>query len=119
MKNTVKAGIYAAAGSTLLALNSVNAAGFGEQNVQQNVKFTDKTVDTAAQDIVGNFMLFLAIIAVLYLLWWGFNILTAAGDEEKVKKWKTIIIQAAGGLVVIFLANSIVQFVIELITASA
>jgi len=60
-------------------------------------------------------MVFLAIIAVLYLLWGGFQILTAGGDEEKVTKGKTIIIQAGIGLLVIFLANSIVQWILGLI----
>ena len=34
-------------------------------------------------------------------------------DEEKVKKGKTILIQAGIGLVVIFLANSIVSWIIN------
>lgn len=38
--------------------------------------------------------------------------LTAGGDEEKVKKGRTILIQVGIGLIVIFLANSIVQFVL-------
>ncbi len=57
-------------------------------------------------------MTFLAIIAVIYGLYGGFLMLTAGGEEEKMKKGRTILIQVAIGLVVIFLANSIVQFVL-------
>ncbi len=39
--------------------------------------------------------------------------LTAGGEEEKMKKGRTILIQVAIGLVVIFLANSVVQFVLQ------
>jgi hypothetical protein len=40
-------------------------------------------------------------------------ILTAGWAEEKVKKWRTVITQALIGLVVIWLANSIVSFVVN------
>ena len=39
--------------------------------------------------------------------------LTAGGDEDKVSTGRKILIQVALGLVVIFLANSIVQFVLS------
>ena len=57
-------------------------------------------------------MTFLAILAVVYGLYGGFLMVTAGGEEEKMKKGRTILIQVAIGLVVIFLANSIVQFVL-------
>ena len=41
------------------------------------------------------------------------NILTAAGDEEKVKKGKDIIIRAVFWIVAIFSINIIMKFVIE------
>jgi len=87
--------MYAVAGTSLLALNTVNAIDFGETKVDPTLKGADGGVDTAAQTLIGNFMTFLGIIAVAYLLWGGFNILTAGGEEEKVKKGKTVIIQAA------------------------
>jgi len=70
-------------------------------------------VDSAIQTLITAFLSFLYLIAVLYAIWGGFNILTAGGDEEKVKKGKTILIQAILGLIVIFLASSIIQWVIE------
>ncbi len=65
------------------------------------------------QNLVENFMLFLGIIAVIYALYGGFKILTAGGNEDGVKSGKQILIQAGIGLVVIFLANSVVQFVLR------
>jgi hypothetical protein len=47
-------------------------------------------------------------------LYGGFQILTAGGDEEKVKKGKTTLIQAVIGLIVIFLASNIIRWVIGL-----
>ena len=91
---------------------SFAAINFGAQNVQSNVSGTSNTADTAVQNLVGNAMLFLGIVAVLFGLYGGFLILTAGGEDDKVKKGKTILIQVALGLVVIFLANSIIQWVL-------
>lgn len=57
--------------------------------------------------------MFLYILAVIVVIYAGFLILTAAGDEEKVKKAKNIIIFAIIGLVVIYLAGAIVTWLIE------
>ena len=122
MKNTVKAGLYAAAGTSLVALNSMNSAyadaanTFGENGISVNGENAE--LESAVQGYVNTFMTFLAIIAVLLILWGGFQILTAAGDDDKVSKGKTIIIQAAIGLLVIFLANSIISWILRLFTSS-
>jgi len=99
-------------------MNSVNAAtstSFFTWDNQVTVVGEEANLETAVQSYVSTFMTFLAIVAVLLILWGGFNILTAAGDDDKVSKGKTIIIQAGIGLVVIFLANSIIQWVLGLL----
>ncbi len=70
------------------------------------------------QTLITNALAFLAILGVVYGIYGGFQIITAGGDEEKVKKGRTIIIQVLIGLVVIFLANSIVEWVITSVLAS-
>lgn len=72
-----------------------------------------RTADEAWQSIITNAIRFLYLIAVIYALWWGFLMLTAWWKEEQMKKWRTVIIQALIGLVVIWLANSIVRFVVN------
>ena len=120
MKNTVKNTIYSATGLALLGLNSAHAAiNWEGKAIDEGIKGSGGSADTVIQNLIGNFMNFLAIIAVVFALWGGFNILTAGGDEDKVKKGKTVLIQASAGLLVIFLANSIIQWVIGLISVSA
>jgi len=65
------------------------------------------------QDWIGYFISFLYFIAVVFWLWGWFNILTSSWDEEKVKKWKNVIIYAVIWIVIIFLASSIVSFVFD------
>ncbi len=64
----------------------------------------------------------LALIALIILLWGGFQMVTAAGDEERYKKWFTILKQAALWLAMIGVARFIVSlifFVINLVSNGA
>ena len=62
--------------------------------------------------------MFLALIAVCYGIYGGFMIVTAGGDEEKVKKGRTILIQVVIGIIVIVLAGSIVKWVINIVAGA-
>ena len=57
----------------------------------------------------------LAFIALIILLYGGFLMVTAAGDEEKYKKWFTILRQAAIGLILIGIAWFIVSIIFWLV----
>lgn len=64
----------------------------------------------------------LALIALILLLWGGFQMVTAAGDDAKYKAGFTILKQAAVGLILIGVAwfvISIIFFVINLVAQSA
>jgi ABC-type multidrug transport system fused ATPase/permease subunit len=115
----MKKSLYALAWTSLLMLNEANAALPAQQTPNTNLQWTTNTADTAIQNIISNVITFLYIIAVIYWLWWGFNILTAGWDEEKVKNWKKVIINALIWIVVIFLASSIVNFVLNSILKGA
>jgi type IV secretory pathway VirB2 component (pilin) len=113
MKNTIKNTAYAAAWLSLMALNTANAKiGFTWKGIDEWLKWSDKTADIVIQSWVAYISTFLSIIAIIVILWAGFQILTSAWDEEKTKKWKTIIIQAVIWLLVIFIASSIVNLII-------
>ncbi len=80
--------------------------------VQDTMKWSTEAVDQSVQTLITAALAFLYLLAVIYWLWGGFNILTAGWDEEKVKKWKTIIIHAIVWLIVIWLVGSIIQWVV-------
>lgn len=109
----LKNALYAGAGLSLLAINSVSAIG---DQVQPDPEIrVDWSADTVIQKWIWTAMTFLMILAVIYGLWGGFNILTAAWDEEKVKTGKKVLINAVIWLLVIFLAGSIMQWVFWII----
>jgi hypothetical protein len=112
MKNVVKSSFYTLAWLILISLNTVSAIDVG--TVDGRIRTAD-SADVVIQNWLSNLLTFLYLAAVLIAIWWGFNILTAAWDEEKVKKGKTILIQAMGWIVVIFLAGSIIQWLLGIV----
>lgn len=124
MKNIAKKSIYSAVWATFLGLNGLTQV-FANNTPSNTFWVTSANTLTgwlesedlseALQWYITYIMTFLYLIAVWFALWWGFNILTAWGDEEKVKKGKTILIQWALWLLVIFLAWSIVKWVLSLL----
>ena len=57
----------------------------------------------------------LALIALIILLYGGFLMVTAAGNEDGYKKWFTILRQAAIGLILIGIAWFIISIVFWLV----
>ncbi len=93
--------------------NIVNAFGwFGKEKVNSEIIWNEESADIAVQSIIWAAMTFLYLLAVIYWLWGGFSVMTAGWDEEKVKKWKKIIIHAIIWLVVIWLSSSIINWVV-------
>lgn len=110
---TIQKGLYSVVGLAATVSSTFAAIEFGDDKVAAGVSGASGGADTVVQTLISRGMTFLGILAVCYGIWGGFQIVTAAGDEEKVKKGRTILIQVAIGLVVIFLANSIVQFILD------
>jgi Type IV secretion system pilin len=63
--------------------------------------------------IIVTFLSLVTIIAVGYVLWAGFQILTAGGEEEKVKSGRKTIINVVIGIVVMWLAYWIVKLILN------
>lgn len=119
MKTTQKlmAAAVVAATTAHQAMAAITFEGSDRGKVNENLKGDNNAADTTIQVLISRAMMFLALIAVCYGLYGGFLMLTAGGDEKKVEQGKKILFQVALGLVVIFLANSIVQFVLTKVLA--
>ncbi len=116
--NAVKNAAYASVALAASAEQAFAAINPGQDKIDANLQGRNDNLESGAQRIINFITNLLYIIAVGYALYGGFLILTSGGDEEKVKKGKTILMHGALGLLVIFLASSIVTFVIRMITAS-
>lgn len=115
MKNTIKAGLgLSALAMTNIALAAWNSStSFTRGNDASQFNYGGQTLDQQINSWLGYLTGFLLLVSVVIGLWWAFNILTAAGDEDKVKTGKSIILRAAGWLVAVFSIYMIMSFVIS------
>ena len=74
----------------------------------------DEDIRDTTVDIIKYLLTFLAIIAVIMILYGGFMWMTAGGNEDRVAKAKKVITSGAIGLIIILAAFAIVTFVIEI-----
>lgn len=74
---------------------------------------TERTFSEYIQDIVVYILWFLSIIAVIFIIYAWFTILTWAWDEEKLKTSKKTIIYVVIWMIVIWSAYSIVLLIID------
>ena len=79
---------------------------------------TERTLSDYIQSVVAYLLTFLSIIAVLYIIYAWFRILTGAWDEETLKKQKTTILYVIIWIAIIWLAYPITKFIINLFSNS-
>ncbi|MBU0707010.1 hypothetical protein KKG41_01425 [Patescibacteria group bacterium] len=78
-----------------------------------NLGVSEENLDTQITNIIQWALGFLALVAVVMIIYGGFTWLTAAGNEERVEQAKKVISAAIIGLIIILLAWAIVWFVAQ------
>lgn len=68
--------------------------------------------------LIQQFLLIIGILAFLYLLWAGFNYVTAGGDDGKVKQARQTIVNVVIGIIIITFSYVLVLFVIQFFSSS-
>ncbi len=91
----------------------ISQASFGIDKINPDLVWSQVPLEDSIQIYVEYILGFLYIVAVVIWIFGWFTILTAAWDDEKVKKGRDYIIYMVLGLILIFIAWSIVQLVIE------
>lgn len=92
---------------------SQSFAAISTGNVDERLRGRQDDLPSAIQSLMSFATNFLYLIAVGFALYGGFQILTAGGEDDKVKSGKKVLINAVLGLFVIFIASSLIKFVIE------
>lgn len=77
-----------------------------------NIQATVARILNAALGLLG-------LVAVVIILMGGFKWMTAMGNEENVKKAKSLIIQGVIGLIIVVCSYAIAQFVLTAIESAA
>ena len=86
---------------------------FGLQPIQESVGLASGDIRLIVARIIRAVLGLLGIIAIVIIIWAGYTIMTAGGNEEKIGEGKKILINAVIGLAIILSAFSIAQFVIN------
>ena len=103
--------ILSLAGLALLTFAPTVSALTIDNGYGTNIYGTDKPLSEQITSIIQWVLGFLALVAVIMIIYGGFIWLTAAGNEERVGQAKKIISAAINGLVIILLAWAITWFV--------
>lgn len=74
-------------------------------------------INNIITDIINIFSVIVGIVSVIMIIYGGFRYVTSGGDSGNVSNAKNTIIYALIGLVVVALAQFIVQFVLSKVTA--
>lgn len=80
--------------------------------------FTKKSISQYTQDVITYLLSFITLIGVIYVIYAGFQVMTGAGDDEKMKKARQIIIYVLVGIIIMWLAYAIVDLIIKAATTT-
>lgn len=84
----------------------------GLEPVAEYIALSTQDIRVTIANIIRVFLGLLGIIAVVIVLYGGYVYMTSAGEPEKIKKAKKILINAFIGLLIILTAFSITQFIL-------
>ncbi len=88
-----------------------------QKAVKEAIKWqiTEKGIVEYSKDIIKYLMGFVSLIALIYILYAGFQLMIGAGDEEKMKKTRSIITYVILWIIIMWLAWPIVNWTVGLL----
>lgn len=86
---------------------------FGVEELDENLPLANTDIRIIIGKIIRAALGFLGVIALGIILYAGYTIMTAAGNEEKVLEGRKILINGVIGMVIILSAFTITQFVLN------
>lgn len=75
-----------------------------------------KKIEVFITDTLVYFLSFVSLIAVIYFIYAGFQLMVSGGDEEKAKKTKRIMTYVLAGIILIWVSYWLVAIVINSLT---
>lgn len=119
MKNKIRTWAYIFASFyAYFSYVTTYALNFGQDKVSDSLKWVENNdLVEVVTNIVWYIIGLLYLIALVYGLYGWFLVLTSAGEEDKMKKWRDIIVYMVAWLILIFLASTLVNWVINVISS--
>ena len=88
---------------------------FGLEPIGQNIGLASTDIRLIVARIIRAVLGLLGIIAIVIMMYAGFTIMTAGGNEEKIIKGKKTMINGVIGIAIILSSFAIVQFLINML----
>lgn len=85
---------------------------------EEDVSTGSEGINTMITTIINVFSIIVGVVSVIMIIYGGFRYITSGGDSGNVSGAKNTIIYAVIGLVVVALAQFIVQFVLDKVTSA-
>lgn len=105
---------FLALGSFLLSRGaSAISTGLDTTADVAGLRTTNTDIPTRIGQIIGIALSLVGVVFLVLMVYGGFLWMTAAGDSEKVKKAKGIIVNAIIGIVIVMAAYTITFFVLQ------
>ena len=77
-------------------------------------EMSTKPIGTTIGEVVNIFLYFVGAVAVIVVIWGGFQYITSSGDSQKATTAKNTIMYAVIGIVVVVMSYAIVNWVFGL-----
>jgi uncharacterized membrane protein YidH (DUF202 family) len=87
-------------------------------NCDTDVATGSEGINDIITTIINAFSIIVGVVSVIMIIYGGFRYITSGGDSGNVSSAKNTIIYAVIGLVVVALAQFIVQFVLDKVTSA-
>lgn len=110
--------LYTLVGFLSTAITNVYGDFFWTEKINDDFKNDWIELVPKLDNMFTYFIWLFYFIAVVFAVYWWFRILTSWWDEEKVKKWKNIIIYVVIWLIVIFLASQFIRWIADVMTST-
>ncbi len=117
-KAALLGGICLAVFLFLLASPAAHALEVGISEVGEEIQLGGTDIRIVIARIIRIALGFLGVMALLIVLWGGFQWMTAGGEEEKIASAKKTLINGAIGLALILSAFAITQFILNALIAA-
>jgi len=88
---------------------NINLSGSGDCGVTQG----RNTVQQTIRNIINIFSIIVGAVAVIMIIFGGFRYITSGGDSNNIGSAKNTILYAIVGLVIVAIAQAVVQFVLN------
>ena len=87
-------------------------------SVDSNTSGSTDSINKLIRDVINIFSIIVGVVSVIMIIIGGFRYITSGGDSNHVSSAKNTIIYAIIGLVIVALAQFIVQFVLNKVAGS-